>query len=185
MKNYRNILLIALFCVYAIGLLSGGVNEKRQDNQAEMYTYLENAISEYDASVKESVLQIAKENLVFFGICAIGIFIKTGVLGIAPVLFVRGYAAGFAITAAMRLYGFGGILLSLANVISLAILIPVLCTCGGAASLNMTENKLYPKTLFARGCFLVMFLAAIFAADCILRGVLTAVFTDFAAGILK
>ncbi len=156
----------------------------KQANQQEIYTYLENAILSYDAHIWESIAATCRDNLALFAICAAGVIFKIALPGIAVAILLRGFSAGFAITAAMRLYGFGGVFLCAANIISLAILIPALSACGTAAIKNITENRFDKKSFLRKAAFLVIFLLAAFIADSAIRGGLSAIFTDFAAGFL-
>ena len=123
MKNFRKLFFAAFFIIYGIGIFSGSMGQVKEDNQQEIYTYLEGAISAYDAKLLESITAIWKGNIGLFILCAAGMLFKIAVPLPAIAILMRGYSAGFAITAAMRLYGFGGIFLSLANIISLAFLI--------------------------------------------------------------
>lgn len=184
MKNYRKIFLAVFFAIYAIGVFSGSFSQVKQGNQQEMYTYLEGAVSSYDAKLYESIIATCRDNLILFVLCAVGVIFKFAVPGIAVAILMRGYSAGFAITAAMRLYGWFGVLLCAANIISLALLIPALSACGCGAIGNIAENRFDKKRFLKRAAFFVFFLIAAFAADSILRGGLSAVFTDFAAGFL-
>lgn len=184
MKNYRKLFLAAFFAIYAIGVFAGCFGQVKQDNQQEIYTYLEGAVSAYDAKLYESIIASLKDNLVLFALCAFGVLFKFAVPGVAVAILMRGYSAGFAITAAMRLYGFSGVLLCAANIISLALLIPALSACGCGAIGNIAENRFDKKSFLKRAVCFVVFLIAAFAADGILRGGLSALFTDFAAELL-
>lgn len=185
MKNYKKVFFAVFFGIYVLGIIIGGVSQTKHKNQEDMYIYLENAVSEYEVAAKDGIISIGRENLTYFAICAAGALFKLAVPGIGACIFLRGYAAGFAITAALRLYGMKGILLCAANITSLFLIIPLLCHCGSAAIENFAENKFDRKTFLKGSFFLIVLMCVVFVADCVLRGGLSAIFTDFAAGVLK
>ena len=185
MKNYKKIFFVVFFGMYVLGIIVGGMSQTRQKNQEDMYVYLENAVSEYDVSAKDGIIRIGRENLIYFALCALGSLFKLAVPGIGICIFVRGYAAGFAITSVLRLYGMKGALLCSANIISLLLTIPLLCHCGSAAVGNFAENKFDRTSFLKRSFFLILLVLLIFIIDCVLRGGLSAIFTNFAASVLK
>ena len=184
MKNYRKVFFLAFIIIYAIGVFAGGISLIRQENQQEVYAYLEDAVKTYDADFSESIMLTLKDNINLMMLCILSVLFKVISPGISVAILIRGYSAGFAILTAMRLYGMGGIPLCAANILSLALLIPALSACGVAAIGNITENRFDRKSFIKRGIFLAVFIIAAFVIDGILRGGLSAILTDFTAEFL-
>lgn len=179
------VLFAALFGIYIIGVVTGSIHQVKTDNQAEMYSYLETAVSGYDAEVADSIKSVAKDNAKMLLLASPGAFFRIGVPGIAAVMLLKGYATGFAVTAVLRLYGMRGLLLCSANFISLAILIPALAYYGTAAIGNLIYNRDEKKKFLKKAVLLFMFITLMFALDSALRGIFSAFFTDMAAGVVK
>ena len=60
-KNLRMVLFAALFGIYIIGVVTGSIHQVKTDNQAEMYSYLDTAVSGYEAEVADSIKSVAKD----------------------------------------------------------------------------------------------------------------------------
>lgn len=174
-------MLAALFGMYIIGVAIGSVHQVKTGKQAEMYSYLETAVSEYDAEAADSIKSVARSNAGLLMLAAPGAFFRLGVPGIAAVMLLKGYAAGFAVTAVLRLYGMRGLLLCGANFISLAILIPALASYGAAVVGNLIYNGKEKKKMLKKAVLLLLFIVLMLALDSILRGTFSAFFIDMAA----
>lgn len=185
MKNLRMVLLAAFFGMYIIGVVIGSVHQVKTDRQTEMYSYLETAVSEYDAEAADSIRSVAKGNAGLLLLATPGAFFRTCVPGLAAVMLLKGYAAGFAVTAVLRLYGMRGFLLCGANFISLAMLIPALSSYGAAVVGNLIYNRNEKKKMLKKAALLFLFVVLMLAIDSILRGAFSVLFTDMAAKAVK
>lgn len=185
MKNIKTITFFAVLAIYVCGVFAGSVRQACAENQDEMYSYLESTVAGYNVSLGESIKSVAKDNaevLVVLLICAC---FRAGIVGICASAAVKGYSAGFAITAAIRFFGFGGLLFSGASLISAAVLAPSAALFGAFTVYNLTHNRNDGK-LFARHyliCAAALF--AVLCADGICRGVLSSLLMRFASGFLK
>lgn len=185
MKNLRMVLLTAFFGMYIIGVAIGSVHQVKTDSQAEMYSYLETAVGGYDAEAADSIKSVARDNARLLLLASPGVFFRVGVPGIVAVMLLKGYAAGFAVTAVLRFYGIRGLLLCGVNFISLAILIPALAYYGTAAVGNLIYNRGEKKKLLKKAAVLLLFMLLMLALDSILRGAFSAFFIDMAARAVK
>lgn len=184
MKRLRNVLIITLFIIYAVGVLAGAVREVKMPDAAEMYEYLEKGIEKYDTTAANGVKTAATDNLKFFSLLAVGSLFKPFIWLIAVAMLVKGYLTGFSIMAAMRLYGIKGLFLCIPNIVSAAVLIPASIYYGGINGSGLLnrygKNGFYKKFLWA-----TIFLAAIFCADTLIKGAASPIFVKWASKLIK
>lgn len=184
MKNKKAFLII-FFVVYALGILFGCISEVRFENQEEIYAYLQSGVTNYNIGASESISAILRSNIKPFSLCAIGTFCGQALTAFSAVVLMRGYSAGFAVTAALRVYGFSGILLCGANIISLGFFIPILAFGEKILERKCEKNYDYKRKILGRILFTIIFLGPVFFTDSLIKGGLSALLTDFAAGILS
>lgn len=181
-KNLKNILFLAFILLYTVGVCIGCMMQISVRNQGNMYEYLESAMSGYDVTALESIKTILWDNLKIFGLLAIGGFFLAGPLVLAGVMLMKGYTAGFAITAVLRFYGMRGIIFCGANLVSAAIVIPAVCWYSCASSTNILKNRHDRKEFLKRFFLLLAAILPILCVDGILKGILSPFLIKFASG---
>ncbi len=178
-------MFFVLLGLYFAGVFAGSLQQARTEKQDEMYEYLEGAVSGYNAAVGDSIKSVAKDNAKAYAVILICTFFKIGVLGLGAVMMIKGYTAGFAITAVMRYYGIKGILFCGANLISAVVLIPSFAFLGGFSSYNLLYNR-QDKRIFLKQYFIMAaLLALVFCIDSLTRGALSSVFMRLALSVVK
>ncbi len=176
--------MIALFLIYAGGVLAGAVREVRLSDAEEMYNYLEQGIAEYDTAAQKGVKTAAKDNVKIFALLAVGSLIKPLVWLIAGAMLAKGYLTGFSLMAALRLYGARGIYICIPNIISAAVLVPASIYYGGLNASGLL-NRYERGAIYKRFFWATVFLAAIFCADTLIKGAASPIFVKWASGLLK
>ncbi len=171
--------------IYAIGVGTGCARQIRAEHQEEMYAYLENGIGEYSVTPAQSIKSVAADNAKILAVVLAGGLFRLGVLAIFGAVFIKGYTAGFAITAVLRLFGIKGILLCGANLISAMILVPALAYYGSAAMHNLIENRQDRSRFLKNFLVLAVFVFAIFCVDSLSRGFFSSIFMKMAGGLVK
>ncbi len=183
MKNITLLLFFAFLSAYAIGISIGGVRQVRESSQ-EMFEYLSGAVSQYTPSSAGSIKSVASDNGWLLLILATAGLFKFGGIAVFGILLMKGYAAGFSITAVLRLYGINGLLLCGANILSVTLLIPAISYFGAAVCgerLKDGISKIFLKKYF----FLLIFMTAIFCIDSVARGFLSSTFMKLSGFFTK
>lgn len=184
MKKLRKLSVLALFLIYASGIIAGTAREVGLPQEAEMYEYLENGISNYDTDTVSGIKSAATDNLKFLTLLAVGSLFKPLVWLIAAALLAKGYLTGFSLMAALRLYGIKGMMLCVPNLLSAAAAIPSAIYYGGINISGLFEGG-GRATFYRRIFWTTVFLAAIFCADAIIKGTLSPIFVKWASDRLK
>lgn len=182
MKNYKTVLFIIFIFLYAAGILTGSIREARVENQVNMYEYLENAVSGYDILPKDNIKSIFFDNIIILGILALGGIIPLGAIILAVSVFIKGYTAGFAITAMLRLYGMKGLIFCGANFISAALVIPVILWYCTRATESLVMDRRDKGVFFRKYFILLSIMFFVFCIDSILRGYLSPILMKSASG---
>lgn len=185
MKNLKLILFFVMLGMYAAGIAVGSMRQIKTDNQEEMYAYLESAVSGYEVTAADSIKSVAADNAKTLIAAALGGLFRIGPAAVAAVILIKGYTAGFAITAVLRCYGIKGLILCGANLLSAMLLIPVLAYYGSASAYNLFYNRREKGIFFRKYFFLLILLTAIFCADSLLRGFFSSIFMKFADFVAK
>ena len=185
MKNIRIIVFCILIFTYIAGIGIGSIAQIKTVKQEEMYSYLDSAVSQYSTTAAKSIKSAFFGNAKVLPFLAAGGLFKAGIVLIGGVLFVKGYAAGFAMTAVLRFYGMRGLMLCGGNIVSMMIFVPAAAYFGCAVFGCLTEKK-YSRKKFLKH-FLIMLLLLIIAlcTDSLIRGSLSAVFMNFSTELLK
>ncbi len=185
MKNTKLIFTIIFTILYAVGIFFGGLGQARSGKQEDMYSYITGATSAYTANTTDSIKSVAVNNLKLL-ICLLagGCFVFGPIL-LSAVIFCKGFSAGFAITAVLRLYGIKGLLLCGANILSALFLIPAILYYGSVASQNVIVGRHEKKYFWKRYLFIALFITAVICADSFARGYLSSVFMRFSEGVIK
>ncbi len=185
MKNIKLIFLIVFLGIYIAGMGIGSVKQIKDEKQDEMYAYLENAVSDYSVTAAEGMKSVACDNAKILAASLFGGLFIFGPCIVAAVIFFKGYAAGFAITAVLRLYGLRGLTLCGANILSAVILIPALLYYGSASAHNLIYNRREKGIFLKKYLVLVIFLTAILCADSLVRGFFSSIFMKLAAALAE
>lgn len=181
MKNYKTVLFFVFIFLYVAGLLFGSFSQVGTENQKGMYEYLEKAVSGYDVSISDSIKQILEDNVKTLVLLVAGGILLLGPFIMAIMLVVKGYTAGFAITAMLRLFGAKGLVFCGANFLSTAILIPAIAWFSVSSCDNILANR-YDKSLFLKNFFkYIVIMLPILLLDGIIRGVLSSILLRFAS----
>lgn len=183
MKNTKVWLFALLLLIYIAGISAGSIRQAKAENQTEMYEYLKNSVSGYEETAAKTIKSVAKDNLkLLIPLAAAGLF-KAGTAVVGAAVLLKGYSAGFAVTAVLRVYGLKGIVLCGANVLSALCIIPATALYGCMTAETFIGRR-YERGNFLKKYFFFLFaLAAVFAADCFLRGFLSTVFMKYAVKI--
>lgn len=180
MKNTRMMLFLIFILIYIVGISAGSISQVKAGNQAEMSEYLKTSVSGYTTSAANGIKSVLSDNMkLFLPIAAAGLF-KWGILIIGAVILLKGYCTGFAITAVLRVYGLGGMILCGANIISALCIIPSVALYGSATARGGVRETYERTDIFKRYFLFLFIIAAVFAADCMLRGFLSTVFMKYA-----
>ncbi len=185
MKNFKLFLFFIFLAIYAVGVGTGSMRQIKSANQDEMYAYLESGIGEYDVSAVQSIKSVAVDNAKILAVILAGGLFRLGVIAVAGAIFIKGYAAGFAITAVLRFLGIKGMLLCGANLLSAMLLVPTIAYYGSAAMNNLLENRQDKRRFFKNFCVLAIFVFAIFCVDSLSRGFFSSIFMNLAGGMVK
>lgn len=185
MKNIRILLFFLFLGTYVIGVAAGCMGQVKSARQAEMYDYLSSAVTEYNANASKSIKSVAADNIKLFLPAAAGGLFKAGILIIAAVIFIKGYSAGFSVTAVLRLYGIRGIVLCGANFLSILFIIPALAYYGSVSAYGLIWEFEERRQFYKRYFFCIVILALIMLADSFTRGFLSSLFMKFAGVITK
>lgn len=176
MKRAKLVIFFLMIFIYTTGIFVGAKREVASSKQAEMYEYLEKSVSEYNMGIKEAIKGVAKENAKSLGLLAVGGLFKPACFLIVAVVLLRGYATGFSVMAALRLYGVKGILLCGANFISVAITVPTIAYYAGVIFCEMFIEKLPQKEIYKKTASVLFILTAILCTDCLIKGFFTPIF---------
>lgn len=185
MKNIKLITFFAVLVLYAAGVFCGSVRRAPAEKQDEMYAYLESAVSGYNIGLGESIKSVAADNaraLAFLLICAC---FRAGTVGMLAFAAVRGYTAGFAVTAAVRFFGLRGLLFSGANLISAVLIIPSAAIFSAYSVHNLTYNRADGRLFRRQYIICAAAIFAVFCVDSALRGALSSVLMRLASGFLN
>ena len=173
MVDLKKILIVIFIILYAIGVVFGCLEQISTENQNDMYTYLEEAISAYDVPVTESVKSILLDNAKLFAILVAGGLFMIGPVLLVALVLIKGYSTGFAVISVLRLFGIRGMLLCAANIVSAAVIIPAVCWFSAMCSLNILTNRYDRKTFLKRFFVLIAFILPIVLVDGFVRGSLS------------
>lgn len=179
MKNFKGILFLIFLLLYGVGVCVGSARQVLAPNQSSMYEYLEGAISGYDVTATESVKSILKDNLKLFLCLAVGGFFLVGPVLLGAVILVKGYSAGFAITAVLRLFGMYGMTFCIANLVSASLVVPMLCWYSCNAAVNIRELRYDRREFLKRYFVLLAVILLVVVVDSGVRGFLSAVLMKF------
>ncbi|MDD6213916.1 MAG: hypothetical protein PUB42_01830 [Firmicutes bacterium] len=184
MKNIGRIVFWVMILTYFAGIASGGISQVKSAKQEEMYSYLEGAVADYRTTVSKSVQTACIDNAKLIPFLAAAALFKQGAAIAGTVLFIKGYAAGFSITAVLRLYGIRGVVLCGGNLVSMMILVPVIAYYESLA-LKIVIKRKEDRWIFAKQyLFILLFLCAALFVDGAVRGLLSALFMSFFPNIL-
>lgn len=179
MRNKKGILFFIFLLLYGLGVCIGSTRQVLVGDQNGMYEYLEKAISGYDVTAMDSVKSILKDNIKIFLCLLIGGFFLAGPVVLCGVMLVKGYTAGFAITAVLRLFGIKGITFCIANIISAAIVVPAMCWYSSNSVVNILELRYDRREFLKRFFVLLAVILLVILADSGIRGFLSALFMQF------
>lgn len=180
-KGMRTAVFCALTALYITGICIGGIGQTHTAEQKEMFEYLSAAVNGYCAKPLSVIKSIAAENAVYFAVLAAAGTVKPLSVLCAAVMPIKGYAAGFSVTAMLRLYGIKGLAACIPNLLSAAFVIPAMAFYGTASVQNLKNNK--GERIFYKYYFiLLIFLATVFCADSAARGFLLTIFMKLASG---
>lgn len=182
MKRFKRILFIIFFLLYAIGICIGCIKQISSSNQQDMYTYLNSAISGYNTSLTESIKSVLTSNLRLFVFLVAGGIFLIGPVVIAGIVLMEGYSAGFAVISVLRLFGLKGFLYCIANLVSVAVIIPVICWYACSATANIIKNRNDRRQFLKTLVFLIAILFPVILADGILRGLFSSIIMKFMGG---
>ena len=133
----------------------------------------------YSVTAMESIKSILADNIKLFLCLLAGGFFLIGPLILCGVMVIKGYFAGFAITAVLRLLGIRGLLFCTANLISAIIVVPALCWYSCKSTENIKEMR-YDRRGFLKKLFLMaLIILVVLVADSIIRGYLSAMLMKF------
>lgn len=180
MRNKKGILFLIFLTLYVIGMCIGSARQVLAPNQIGMHEYLEQAITGYDVTVTESVKSIFKDNSKLFLCVAVGGFFVVGPVLLGIVMLTKGYMAGFAITAVLRCFGVYGLIFCVANLVSAAIVVPMLGWYSCNSVVNIQEQRYDRREFIKRFLVLLAIIAVVLLADCGIRGCLSAILMKFA-----
>lgn len=180
MKNFRGIVFLSFLLLYAVGVCMGSARQVLVDNQSGMYEYLEGAVSGYDVSVSDSIKSIFKNNMKLFVCLLAGGLFVIGPVVLGVIMIVKGYSAGFAITAVLRLFGIRGLVYCMANLISAIIMVPALCWYSCKAIENIKELRYDRREFIKRLVLLLTVLLLVIIIDSGIRGYLSSIVMKFA-----
>lgn len=179
MRNFKGIMFLVFLLLYAVGVCIGSTRQVLVDNQSGMYEYLEGAVSGYDIQASESIKSILKDNMKLFLCLLVGGFFVVGPVVLGAVMVIKGYSAGFAITAVLRLFGMRGLIFCMANIISAIIVVPAMCWYSCKAVENIKEMRYERNEFLKRFIILAIVMLLILIIDGLTRGYLSAVFMSF------
>jgi len=182
MKNYKTILFFVFIILYVAGLIFGSLSQVGTDNQKGMYEYLEGAVYGYNVKIIDSIKQVLEDNVKILVLLVAGGILMFGPFVLAVMLVVKGYTAGFAITAMLRLFGARGLIYCGANFLSTAIIIPTIAWFSVASCENILANR-YDKGLFLKTFFKkIIIVIPILLLEGIIRGLLSSVLLGVVGG---
>ena len=184
MRNLKLLLFFIFLGVYALGIAIGGIRQVKSENP-DMYEYLSGAVSEYAPAAVKSIKSVASDNVKLLAVLALGGLFKAGIILIPAAMLLKGYTAGFSITAVIRLYGIKGLILCGANILSVMLLIPSIAYYGSVTSYNLLQNPMTKGEYLKKYFLILIFLTAIFCIDSLLRGFLSSTFMKFSDFITK
>ena len=167
MKRKNIVTFYLLIIIYLFGVFAGCLWQVHIKEQGEMYQYLKNGVSSYNESVKESVIAVAKDSIPELLLLMISVYIPYGIIIVAGSIAIRGFMTGFAITAAMRVFGISGGILCIGNILSVAIILPFLIFF----AVFIHEKDTIPP--YKLGFLTLVFLGLILMTDCIFKGILS------------
>jgi len=176
MRNFKGIIFLTFLLLYGIGVCIGSARQILVSDQQGMYEYLENAMSGYDVTAMESVKSVLKDNMKLFFCLLVGGFFLVGPVILTIVMLVKGYSVGFAITTVLRFFGMRGLVYCMANLISAAILVPVMCWYSCKSVENVKEMRYDRQDFLKRFFFLSLVILVVLVIDSGLRGYLSALF---------
>lgn len=184
MKNIGRIVFFVMILTYLAGIAAGGIAQIKTAQQEEMYSYLEGAVADYRTTVPKSVKNACTDNAKLIPFLAAAALFKQGVAIAGAALFIKGYAAGFSITAVLRLYGIKGVVLCGGNLVSMMILVPLISYYESLAFKSVLKRKEDRRLFAKRYAVMLLILCAALFADGALRGLLSALFMNFSPNIL-
>ena len=179
MRKFKGIFFLIFLLLYVIGVCIGSGRLILVDNQSGMYEYLEGAVSGYSVTVTESIKSILEDNMKLFLCLLVGGFFLIGPLILCAVMVIKGYFAGFAITAVLRLFGIRGLLFCTANLISAIIIVPALCWYSCKSVENIKEMRYDRREFLKRFFVLSLVILAGLVIDGVIRGYLSAILMKF------
>ena len=159
-----------LVVFYLLGLLAGGLYQVHIKEQAQMYEYLKNGVSGYEGSVLGSIKAVGMDNIPELLAMLLSAYLPFGLYLVGGVLLVRGFMAGFALTACLRVYGIFGGMLCIGNVLSAA-LTGACFILFGMFIFNNADS--FGKVKL--GFFSFIFLLVVLLLDSILKGTLSSI----------
>lgn len=166
--------------LYFVGVCIGCVREIGVENQGEMYEYLEASVTDYNVTASDSIKSIFKDNMKIFCFLFLGGLFLPGSVLLGGVMLVKGYTAGFAITAMLRLFGMKGLIFCGANLVSAAILVPALSWYSGASFENLIRKREDRNTFLKKYTVMLLCIFLILIFDAILRGFLSSMLMKLA-----
>jgi len=167
----RTVIVFYLTIVmYVAGVVAGCIYQVKINDQAEMYEYLKNGVSEYSESIITGIKATIKDNFPELLILLVSAYLPFGTYIVGGVLAVRGFLNGFVITAVMRVFGFLGATLCVGNLLSAVITVP--CFIGYAGFICSNGEAMGKVRL---GIFCLLFLTIVLFADGIVKGGLSSV----------
>ena len=183
MIKFKKITFIVFVALYSIGVCVGCIRQTRTDNQRDMYEYLESAVSGYNVPIGESIKSILENNLKLMAFLVAGGLFLVGPIILAGVMLSKGYAAGFAITSILRLFGMRGLLFCIANLVSVAIIIPAISWYSCVSLVNILNNRNDRKEFLKRFFLLFAIMIPVVLVDGVVRGFLSAILMNFASNV--
>lgn len=185
MKRIKVCLFFILLSLYTVGITLGSISQVKTDRQEEICDYLNSAVTDYQTTASKSIKSVASDNLKVFILAAVVGLFKFGVGIVAALVLWKGYAAGFSITAILRLYGMRGLVLCGANIISALMIIPVLAYYGSVSAYSLIWDYREIKQKRKMYVVLIVLLFVVLLADSFMRGFLSSIFMKYAAVITK
>lgn len=170
MQKKNNLALCLLLFLFTAGMLMGSLYQVNIDEQTEMYEYLKGGVQGYNVGILGSIKAVCRDDVAELCILLVSAFLPFGVILAGGVLAFRGFMTGFALTAALRAYGIGGILLCLGNIASALVVVPCVMLYG-IFILSSSYTKSRVKLFF----FCAVFLIILFLLDSVLKGALSVI----------
>jgi hypothetical protein len=159
--------------LYSVGILVGGVYQVKIPEQNEMYQYLKNGVSAYSGGIIKGIGAVFSDNMPEFLVLFVSAYLPFGGYVVGGCLAVRGFMAGFAITAALRTYGLLGLVLCLGNVLSAA-------TCAFIVAYGIFLFKGAEMSGRVKlGIFSFLYSLAVLGLDAVIKGGLSVVALRF------